>query len=451
MSEHKEEIILAGQEAIDLWLKGKEAWNQWVDNNRDAQVNFEGVNFGELKQRNNKKVVSFKDYHFPNGEIDFSNTRFGEGDVNFANARFGKGDVSFLSARLGEGDVSFSHARFGEGDVNFNDARFGEGDVNFANARFGKGYVSFASARFGEGDVNFYDARFGEGYVSFHDAQFGKGDVSFFNARFEGDVIFANARFGEGDVLFSHARFGEGDVNFYHITTGVGRFDFRVENLRSCETLTMSNSTIDSALNISGIDSPVVLNLRHTKLAFPIDIDNVNINYRWRSHYFVFRRALNSSDSTSFRRLKKLANDAADHERALDFYAKEMRTGYWHFITGPKLALYYLYDWSSDYGRSIVRPFIGLIVIACVYAEIYLTVALKSEDTSWNAIKFSVGHIFSIYPGVRETRKSVIKVLFGEDFACAPWWLPAVTTSQYIVSTALLFLLGLALRNRFRS
>ena len=55
MSEHKEEIILAGQEAIDLWLKGKEAWNQWVDNNRDAQVNFEGVNFGELKQRNNKR------------------------------------------------------------------------------------------------------------------------------------------------------------------------------------------------------------------------------------------------------------------------------------------------------------------------------------------------------------------------------------------------------------
>ena len=380
MSEHKEEIILAGKKAIDLWLKGKKAWNQWVDNNRDAQVNFEGVNFGELRQRNNKKVVSFQDYHFPNGEIDFSYTRFGKRYVNFFNARFG------------EGRVNFSDVWFGEGNVNFYEAQFGEGDVNFSDARF-----------------------------------------------------------GEGNVIFANAQFGEGKIRFHSITKGVGVFVFAFNNLKSCKELDMSNSTIDSILNISGTNSPVPLNLTHTKLAFPIDIDNVNINYRWRSHYFVFRRALNSSDSTSFRRLKKLANDAADHERALDFYAKEMRTGYWHFITGPKLALYYLYDCISDYGRSIVRPILGLIGTSWVCKEVYLAFALKSEDASWNAVKFSVGHIFSIYPGVRETRKSAINVLFGEDFACAPWWLPIVTTSQYVVSTALLFLLGLALRNRFRS
>ena len=72
----------------------------------------------------------------------------------------------------------------------------------------------------------------------------------------------------------------------------------------------------------------MVLNLSHTKLVYPIDIDSVNINYRRSNLYFIFRRAINVTDSTSFRRLKILAKESVDNDRALDFYAKEMRTAY---------------------------------------------------------------------------------------------------------------------------
>lgn len=56
---------------------------------------YQGINFGELRQVNKIKIVSFIEYHFPNGGVDFSHTRFGEGLVNFTNAQFGStGSVS---------------------------------------------------------------------------------------------------------------------------------------------------------------------------------------------------------------------------------------------------------------------------------------------------------------------------------------------------------------------
>jgi len=383
---------LEGQEAIDLWLAGDEAWNAWVSNNNLANVDFEGLDFGEIRKIHDLDWVSFRNYKFPVGII------------------------SFQGAKFGDRAVEFVEAQFGDGYVNFERAKFGEGPVRFQRAQFGDGLVRFQGAQFGDGAVDFYEAQF-----------------------------------GDGEVNFSGAKFGDGEVSFERINKGKGAFNFTPQDLFLCKKLNFSNATLGSFLSISDIDSPAVLNLQHTKLSYPIDFDNANIRFRSAYHYLDFQKAIEKSDSTSFRRLKKLAKDADDHERALDFFAKEMRSAYWHSITGPKLAVFYLYDWISDYGRSIFRPLVGLLVTVFLYAQLYTDQATVSSSVFLDALKFSMSHVLPIYPGVREVHQNLGNQLFGGDLVSPPWWLMVTITSQYVLSTMLLFLLGLALRNRFRT
>ena len=309
---------------------------------------------------------------------------------------------TFKGHNLAKGGSILAMRTFGDGDVYFGNAIFGNGFVNFGQANFGDGWVYFGRVNFGDGSVDFHGAIFGKGNVDFTGALFGNSDVSFRGTVFgDGDVIFRVAKFGEGTVDFTVTRFGNGDLDFRSIKKGTGHYIFRPRALNNCQLLYFSNATFECPLDISDLDSPVPLNLQNSRLSHPIDIDRANIRFRSAYHYLDFKKAINPLDSTSFRRLKKLAKEADDHERALDFFAKEMRSAYWHSISGPKLALYYLYDWASDYGRSIFRPLVGLLISAFIYMQIYLSFVgeIVSDQQKMAAYKYSVSHILPIYPG----------------------------------------------------
>ena len=224
---HYEDGKLYNLEAVRLWLKGKDAWNKWVEENPECDVDFSIVDFSKIRGRGANEEIYFAYFWFPKGGVSFSEAQFGEGSVDFSNAKFGGGDVNFFGTLFGKGNVNFSFAQFGEGDVDFSKTRFGKGDVDFSYAQFGEGNVDFSSTQFGEGNVDFSKTRFWEGNVSFTLAQFGKGIVNFYKAQFgEGKVSFTLARFGEGNVLFSESRFGEGDVDFSHTQFGEGEVFF---------------------------------------------------------------------------------------------------------------------------------------------------------------------------------------------------------------------------------
>ena len=375
-----DKLKLEGDEAISLWLKGEEAWNQWCDDNPQADILFTNVDFGTIVKQHSLKEISFVHYRFPTGNVYFSNAAFGDCNVNFRETLFGDGYVVFTDAVFGGSNVSFHNATFGDGDIHFIDVSFGNANIDFQGTNFGKNRIFFS-----------------------------------------------------------------------RIQTSKGVFNFRPEYLGDCQRLDMSNSTIESSLNFSGIDCPTVLNLQGTRLSHPVDFDRANIRFRTNRHFVVLKKAINPADSASFRRLKKIAQDGGDHDRALDFYANEMRSAYWYTITGPTLALYYLYDWLSDYGRSILRPIIAMIISIWIYAQIYIRYATESTQELADAIVFSAVHIVPIYPGLRGISNDLAIRLFGDKFPDTHWSLIAVIASQYILSSILLFLLLLALRNRFRS
>ena len=99
----------------------------------------------------------------------------------------------------------------------------------------------------------------------------------------------------------------------------------------------LSSSTIKGEINCSELHVPCALNLCHSQLTHPLNLHNVHIDFHRERYLYIFSRATNQEDAACFRRLKKLAKDASDHERSIDFFAKEMRADYWHEITGLKL------------------------------------------------------------------------------------------------------------------
>lgn len=478
----------------------KKTWNEWVALNPNADFDFSNVDFTAIEEIRDLSSISFSGYNFPEGYVNFGNayfgnknvffreTNFGAGPVRFDGANFGDKFVNFEDAVFGAGDVTFAEATFGGSSITFERATFGSGQVNFRNANFGGGTVSFYETTFGNCNVDFYKATFGDGYVDFGCTTFGSGWIKFEGATFgkchvdftkailgNGDISFRHSIFGDSDVVFygtdfgtgnadySYAKFGVGNINFIDakfahgrlsfqgIQTGGGFIEFQPDELSSIRELDFSNSTIEPKFNISYLVSPAVLNLQNTVISHPVDLDKSNINFVWTYNHFKFKRARDPGDSTSFRRLKKLAQEAGDHDRVLDFYAKETRCAYWHSITGLKLALFYIYDWLSDYGRSILRPAIVLFGSWILYAIAYLGMTYNDDATLKSALQFSYGHTFLIYPGTRESRQDAILNLFGDKIANAPWWIPATSFSQYIISSALIFLILLALRNRFRT
>ncbi len=138
MSETNKHQILAGQEAYDLYKRGREAWNDWAGQHAGWRVDFMGWDFP------NEEFLDFGFFHFPGGAL-FIEANFGDGGVSFYKANFGDGGVDFYKASFGDGPVNFTGATFGDGGVYFYKATFCDGRVDFSGATFGnrKGVKSF--------------------------------------------------------------------------------------------------------------------------------------------------------------------------------------------------------------------------------------------------------------------------------------------------------------------
>ena len=104
MADAEERVVLAGQDAIDLWRQGRDAWNAWIAKNPEADINFSGVDFSKYGD------VSFAGFRFPEGKKDFFETIFGDGDVSFFGATLAKA-LSTSSTRRSASAMSASSTR----------------------------------------------------------------------------------------------------------------------------------------------------------------------------------------------------------------------------------------------------------------------------------------------------------------------------------------------------
>jgi hypothetical protein len=485
--ENPAKTVLKDSAAINLWSSGKDNWNAWVKDNPKADVSFYGVHFPTQLEN---ESINFDNFQFPDGDVNFSGATFGnshvsfseaifgDGNVNFSGATFGisyvsfyratfgKGDVHFCSATFGEGDVDFSRATFGEGDVDFSRATFGDGDVDFSRATFGDGDVNFNRTTFGEGDVYFRSATFGEGDVGFNGAIFGEGDVSFSGATFSGsDVDFSGATFGDGDVDFSNARFDKNDVHFIEATFGKGHLDFEsaffagqltiqgCDKTDSIQSFSFKNCQFKNAVILEDLDLSCVLDLTNTSLQNQVSLEGLACKLkrkRGETWFEIANVACDKNDIARFRRLKEVCENNKDHDLALAFNAAEMRAKRWHktryFASWADMA----YSLLSDYGQSVSRPLMSLVITWFIFAGAYASIAknfLWDSCYQWlQMMGFSIVHSMPLLPIGRSVRKAA----FEGYFVDCQSYVFALMTVQSLASLLLIFLVGLGLRNRFR-
>ncbi len=281
-------------------------------------------------------------------------------------------------------------------------------DVDFSRFGIGSGIISFSGFKFPNGLVDFSGARFGKGLVSFSGARFGKGYVD-----------FARADFGDGDVDFLGASFGEGEVKFEDITFH-GKANFsRLKNCEAVKRFSFRNVSFEKAFMISG-KFECVVDMVGTKTGHHVDLSGLTC-YLQREWSRGFRKAKKPEGADRLRRLKELAENNKHHEAALRFHADEMRAKRWHKTGRLASILDMLFSATSNYGQSILRPFVGLVILM-----IFMSCLTEKDAVT------IIRDILFFLPASRTEESSIISIL------------------RQFFAFIFIFLIGLGLRNRFR-
>lgn len=370
--------------------------------NPEYNISFEGVNFTEYIPHHTDNY-SFNGYRFPNGHI------------------------SFFRAKFGRGNVDFIRAEFGRGNIDFNCAEFNGGNVYFSNTNFGKGSVNFRGTNFGIGRVSFNGSNFGEGSVSFNGANFG-----------EGGVYFVGAKFGKGDVYFAQASFGK--AFFLNI------------DCKSVTRFSLQNSTVATSLDLAGSTFGCVVDLRLINTS-NISLDGIKckVNRKRSKKNFFFSKAVDHEDIARSRRLKEIAESNKNHDGALHFHALEMRAKRWMRFGKLASTLDLLFDVSCDYGQSILRPFLLLLLTVSTFCLTYCSIGINKIADSNSILKiftYSLGNNPLFLTFSKGSKNEVLKLMFGD--LAKPGWIDMVFITQNMISIILMFLIVLGLRNRFR-
>ncbi|QPO10290.1 hypothetical protein IT893_10875 [Thalassospira sp. A40-3] len=402
-SQTDQSLTLKGDDALQLWRKGRAAWNEWIAKNSGAYINF--------------------------GNTNFSHERDNDGDLSFSGYDFGTGGTSFVRAEFGDGDVDFSEATFGGTEVDFSFAKLNSGDLFFTKTRF------LASSSFARTD-------------------FGIGGLYFEDTFFSGDELeMSLAKIGE--LFFRPASIELKEINAQGLhVKRLGLFDLS-ESSSKLELLDLLGSSFEGPLFLKG-NLKSVPDLLATRSSNQVELSELKVMLRRKSPFHnwlrhIYKVAVDPEDSVRLRRLKEIAETNKDHQTALRFSADENRARRWQETSFLGSFLDAIFSASSNYGQNILRPFVALILLTlasiCLYKTFASELSLTLEKSWGHAITLAASNSLPFLPQSRSLRDDAIKVLYSD----APNLLvDAIMIGQGILSFIFLFLIGLGLRNRFR-
>jgi uncharacterized protein YjbI with pentapeptide repeats len=427
---------LHGEQPVDgfdqkLAEENHRAWYSWYADIPEGQRTQLAVAFGRRVHRrlmppdrtanldsshtHFDRPVIFERFQFQS-PTDFSSATFSR-EANFGGVQFNS-KTNFTSATF-SGEANFSRVQFNAGvdlqsatfskSVDFQNANFVDPGFRsvtfFGRADFGAASFSgtlrttdfslavfsdvadFGSAAF-HNEVDFESATFAEMAI-FRSATF-SGDADFTEVVFNSVIYFINAKFGS-NTFFTDAHF-EGRVP-----------DFR-------------GATMHEATEWHGATWPKPPG----------------------------GRAVAQEQVYAYERLKQEMERLKKHEDEQRFFRKELQARRRLLRTSPgEWLLNGVYQVSSDYGNSFIRPLLWLLVVFAAGAAIFARAPIHCGMPMpiRLAIKFSFSNIFVFLPDKRE---------IPEMTACLSDTTRFVSALQSVSGVLLLFLLGLALRNRFR-
>ena len=449
MLAEKEQLIEAGHWEEGYHIKSRQPMRSWEER---ATADFSGHRFGD--------------------DTDFFGFRFA-GPANFEGAIF-SGHARFHAADF-VGIARFSYAEFDRGS-NFDGVEFPE-SAEFSRTTF-RGSAAFAGTKFQKG-AHFDHAVFEE------DFQFNqglcKGILSLQGATVSGRAVLLKTEV-DCRAEFQQATFS-GQL-FVHRTVFLDNASFDHSNFEGPAYISESSFNKEArmlgvrgkGLVLSKVEfgEPPVFSAAH--FDEPPLFDRVDL----APERFVSGQG--DGEEVAFperwRALRRLAAHAHDHERELLFFKGEIvsRRGtedtwkHFRFWAG------WIYQVLSDFGLSMTRPLIWLFATLVLFAGFYLhtssTALAKpgvvapcppdSRETLVAALSLSI-HSAVPFAGMGSSGKAeeIYACLYGlrarglpthgiAPQPIIPAYVSFAGVGQFIVSTVLIFLLVLAIRNQFR-
>ncbi len=387
---------MANPADIERARKGPQAWNEWAEANRGEQVDLSGETL---------TGIDFSGFVFP-GNADFEGSTF-EGDAKFGAATF-LGDVDF-------GDVTF------RANAEFYHATF-QGEVLFFRAAFHR-YAMFEEAKFRR------DAWF-QG-VKFFD------DADFWRAEFAGATKFTEAGFHRA-VSFKDVAFRD-SARFR-----AARFDSNAEFTGAC---------FDRQFAATGARFDVPPDFRRVALPHALDLDEVVVSP-------AVPPGTQEDVLQIWRALKRLAGDANNNRLELECFAGEQRARRrvdWGLARYGTVFISWVYEVTSNYGRSWLRPLVWWAFVALLAALGHLATVSPGAISACA----EAGQVLPRLTYLVLSSALVLPEFFASDgglvaFQCihgtalAPLWPTWLGFAHTAVSALLLFFVLLALRNLFR-
>ncbi|TMN34124.1 pentapeptide repeat-containing protein [Pseudoalteromonas sp. S2755] len=397
MADEKDPVtVLEGDAAILLWLAGRKAWNIWMEEHPKASVNFEGVDFSyrvlEKRFPDNENLKRLIEDQKDREVISFFGYKF-SGNAIFSSAKF-------------RCSADFREAIF-SGGANFMLAKFSD-IANFMNATF-SGNAIFDKAVFSVG-ADFIDSKFNK-TMSFFKISYGK-----------------------------YFRFASVDFN--------SKSRFEPEHADSIEMLSFKGTSFERPFSLKG-DFNCIPDLRQTKTSHHVDLSKLTVKLkRDRKNYAILKKAQDKEDAERLCRLKEIAESNKNHERALAFHADEMRAKRWIKLNWLQSILDSLYSFTSNYGQSILRPFVLLMLFIFMFAQWTISFREADSDSDFrDALTVSIATVTPFISLSKGARDRGLERIFGEDI---PKDYDLISYVYAFASYTFIFLIGLGLRNRFR-
>ncbi len=482
-------------ETVALFLEGREAWNAWAEDmlaarrtleadglwaaKRNSSGHLEPQNAGtDAWMRAAAAIFSFcvfllngdrgngagngekgykpalpagKPVYLNSGGIDFGGFVF-PGDAWFDNAAF-SGDTSFNSAAF-LGGARFDNAAF-LGNTWFNGAIF-SGYARFSGATY-TGNVWFDSTAFAGG--THFDSAVFSGNALFGSAKFAN-NAGFSDAKFLGYASFASAVFSD-NARFCEAAFSGGA--WFSNAAFKKRADF--ELARFTKKAVFDGLEAEHGFNLTGAAFVQVPLFSQAEFAQAPDLCGTTFPLP------DFWATGNADLIAPFRSLRRIAALSGNYEREHMAFKGELRSRrwstdkWWH----PSLWLGLFYDGASDCGRSMVRPFIAWLALLAIFPALYLlsspippsawhSTCANSPAHPWEraaslALSNSVPVILNTHGEERRAFLACMPPAVAPGKAPqleSPLPLTALQLLQTLLSATLIFLILIAVRNRFR-
>ncbi|MBL4800768.1 MAG: pentapeptide repeat-containing protein [Emcibacter sp.] len=370
-----------------------------------------------------RNLVDFNHYIFPR-YASFSNSEF-HTSVSFRKACFLK--KTGFSEVICHGNIGFQEATFKEEPLFF-EATFKD-NVEFSGAKFLKN-VSFRDASFFGGGhfekIVFSGTADFSRKVDDEDVKFSKG--GFFNdAIFMERANFRNVIFSKW-AEFSRVKFHK--QTFFQAVTFQGEVKFCDSVFKS--TTDFTKAVFAKAPEFHGCEI-------YVDTIWPESNPNDEV---WPTEYASEEEA--KVAERAWATLKLLMNKVMRHEHELTFFALELQARAEH--KGKTLS-YRLYESLSDFGQGVSRPAFILLMMSFAFLVLYMGIFIFTTGTtqeSWETTywgKAILTSFVSSFPFV-----GLQKYIYGGVSGC----IVVLSGVQTILSTILLFLIGLGIRNKYR-